>query len=114
MAGAPVTLWELYDTAYTERYMSTPQENPEGYKKGSVLEYASQLKGKLLLIHGLLDENVIFRHTARLLNALNRERKTYDLLLFPDERHMPRHESDRVFLSYRLIHYFEEHLLHNK
>ena len=110
VSGAPVTLWELYDTAYTERYMETPQSNPEGYKEASVLEVACHLSGKLLLIHGMLDENVLFRHSARLMNALNRERKTYDTLLFPDERHMPRLKDDRIFLNQRLVGFFEQHL----
>ncbi len=93
VAGAPVTHWDGYDTAYTERYMSTPQENPDGYREGSVMAHIDNLRGKLLLIHGLIDENVHFRHTARLMNALNRARKRYDVLLFPDERHTPRRGS---------------------
>ena len=88
VAGAPVTDWDGYDTHYTERYMGTPQSNPEGYRDSSVLAYVENLQGHLLLVHGLIDENVHFRHTARLINALIRARKKYDLLLFPDERHI--------------------------
>eukprot|EP00339_Tiarina_fusa_P023931 CAMPEP_0117052960 /NCGR_PEP_ID=MMETSP0472-20121206/36616_1 /TAXON_ID=693140 ORGANISM="Tiarina fusus, Strain LIS" /NCGR_SAMPLE_ID=MMETSP0472 /ASSEMBLY_ACC=CAM_ASM_000603 /LENGTH=175 /DNA_ID=CAMNT_0004767803 /DNA_START=20 /DNA_END=543 /DNA_ORIENTATION=- len=102
VSGAPVTFWECYDTAYTERYMGTPESNPEGYKKGSVLECVQGLEGKLLIIHGMLDENVLFRHTACLINKLNRCRKDYETLFFPDERHMPRLHQDRIFLNYRL------------
>ena len=110
VSGAPVTEWETYDTGYTERYMGTPLSNPDGYKTGSVLEYVHQLKGKLLLIHGLLDENVLFRHSAKLINKLNRCNKRYDTLFFPDERHMPRLHSDRVYLNARMIEYFLENL----
>jgi dipeptidyl-peptidase-4 len=110
VAGAPVTSWDGYDTAYTERYMGTPAENSEGYAGGSVLEQVGGIRGKLLVIHGMLDENVHFRHTARLINALNRARKPYDVLLFPDERHMPRLPADRVYLNERIVEYFRAHL----
>ena len=59
-------------------------------RESSVLTHASKLEGKLMLVHGLIDENVHFRHTARLINALIAARKPYDLLIFPDERHSPR------------------------
>lgn len=114
VSGAPVTFWECYDTAYTERYMGTPAINSEGYKMASVLEYVDQLKGKLLVIHGMLDENVLFRHTACLINKLNRSRKSYDSLFFPDERHMVRHQADRIYLNARLINFFEQHLSKNQ
>ena len=70
--------------------MGTPQSNPQGYAASCVMHHVDALRGRLLLVHGLIDENVHFRHTARLINALIQARKTYDLLLFPDERHMPR------------------------
>jgi dipeptidyl-peptidase-4 len=110
VAGAPVTSWDGYDTAYTERYMGTPQSNPAGYAEGSVLTHVEQIKGKLLLVHGMLDENVHFRHTARLINALTRARKVYDLVIFPDERHMPRHRPDRVYQNEQIIGYFQRYL----
>ena len=99
VAGAPVTALDGYDTHYTERYMGTPQSNPQGYREGSVLAHAASITGRLMLVHGLIDENVHFRHTARLINALIQARKTYDLLLFPDERHSPRRLADRVFME---------------
>jgi dipeptidyl-peptidase-4 len=110
VSGAPVTDQAGYDTAYTERYMGTPKSNAAGYAASSVLAAVNTMRGHLLLVHGLLDENVHFRHTARLINALNRARKPYDLLIFPDERHMPRHQSDRVYLNERVIGYFQQHL----
>jgi len=99
VAGAPVTAWDGYDTHYTERYMGTPQNNPEGYEQASVMAHVDNLQGKLMLVHGLIDENVHFRHTARLINALIRARKPYELLLFPDERHMPRKLADRIYME---------------
>ena len=110
VAGAPVTSWDGYDTAYTERYMSTPDANPDGYAGGSALAAVETISGKLLIVHGMLDENVHFRHTARLVNALIRAGKAFELLPFPDERHMPRHQADRVYLEQRVISYFQQHL----
>jgi dipeptidyl-peptidase-4 len=110
VAGAPVSHWDGYDTHYTERYMGTPQSNPEGYKMSSVLHHVEKIRGRLMLVHGLIDENVHFRHTARLVNALIEARKHYDLLLFPDERHMPRKLADRVFMEENIRDYFLQHL----
>jgi dipeptidyl-peptidase-4 len=70
VAGAPVTDWALYDTAYTERYMKTPQANPEGYKSTSALTHAAKLVRPLLIIHGITDDNVHFAHTLSLIEAL--------------------------------------------
>lgn len=111
VAGAPVTHWDGYDTGYTERYMGTPQSNPDGYEKSSVMAHIDKINGNLLLIHGLIDENVHFRHTARLINALNRARKRYDLRLFPDERHAPRGEADRVYMEEFICNFFTKYLL---
>ena len=103
VAGAPVTHWDGYDTCYTERYMGTPATNPGGYRASAVMTHVDGIRGRLLLVHGMIDENVHFRHTARLVNALIRARKPYDLLLFPDERHMPRGEADRVYMEERIL-----------
>jgi dipeptidyl-peptidase-4 len=70
VAGAPVTDWKLYDTAYTERYMLTPQKNPEGYASTSALTHAAKLSRPLLVIHGITDDNVHFAHTLALIEAL--------------------------------------------
>mmetsp|Transcript_17781 Transcript_17781/g.35120 ORF Transcript_17781/g.35120 Transcript_17781/m.35120 type:complete len:852 (+) Transcript_17781:615-3170(+) len=110
VSGAPVTHWDGYDTHYTERYMGTPETNPEGYEVGSVMKYVKNLCGKLMLVHGLIDENVHFRHTARLINALIAVGKPYDLLLFPDERHSPRRLQDRIYMEKRILEYFNQHL----
>ncbi len=110
VAGAPVTHWDGYDTHYTERYMGTPQSNPEGYAASNVMAHVDKMQGKLLLVHGLIDENVHFRHTARLINALIRARKPYELLLFPNERHTPRSLADRIYMEERVRDFFRENL----
>lgn len=110
VSGAPVTDWDGYDTGYTERYMGTPQSNPEGYKDSSVLTHAHKLRGKLLLVHGMTDENVHFRHTARLIVALTEANKGYDLLIFPEERHMPRDAKGLEYQERRVLEYLVTNL----
>ncbi|KAL4575739.1 hypothetical protein LXL04_011823 [Taraxacum kok-saghyz] len=102
IAGAPVTSWDGYDSFYTEKYMGMPDHNKPGYGFGSVMNHVDNMKGKLLVVHGLIDENVHFRHTARLLNALVGAHKPYQLLLFPDARHMPRPLHDRLYMEQRI------------
>ncbi len=109
VAGAPVTHWDGYDTGYTERYMSTPQKNPDGYRRSAAMEHIAGLTGKLLIVHGMIDENVHFRHTARLLVALASAGKEYETLLYPEERHMPRdqrglEDQERKVLGFLLRH----------
>jgi len=110
VAGAPVTHWDGYDTHYTERYMGTPASNPEGYERSAVMNHVKSMAGELLLVHGLLDENVHFRHTARLVSALVTARKRFDLLMLPEERHLPRKAEDRVYLEERVRDFFVAHL----
>ena len=110
VAGAPVTSWDGYDTHYTERYMGMPEENVAGYTKSSVMSYVSEIEGKLLLVHGLVDENVHFRHTARLINSLNEAGKDYDLLVFPEERHMPRRVEDRAYMERRILEFIQDNV----
>lgn len=90
VAWAPVVDWEGYDTGYTERYLGAPAENPDGYRSSSLRPDAGALRSPLLIQHGLVDENVHFRHTARLLTALTEAGATYELQLFPTERHASR------------------------
>ena len=110
VAGAPVAHWDGYDTHYTERYMGTPQSNPDGYEASSVLSHVDSIEGDLLIVHGLIDENVHFRHTARLINALIKARKPYEFLMFPDERHMPRSQADRIYMEERITDFFQRNL----
>mmetsp|Transcript_53527 Transcript_53527/g.60894 ORF Transcript_53527/g.60894 Transcript_53527/m.60894 type:complete len:164 (+) Transcript_53527:3-494(+) len=107
VAGAMVSSWDGYDTCYTERYMGTPKSNPLGYEKSDVMPYAKDINGSLLLVHGLIDENVHFRHTARFVNSLIKARKYYELLLFPNERHVPRGIDDKIFMEERISSFIE-------
>uniref|UniRef100_A0A1J3ENW6 Dipeptidyl peptidase 8 n=1 Tax=Noccaea caerulescens TaxID=107243 RepID=A0A1J3ENW6_NOCCA len=110
VSGAPVTSWDGYDTFYTEKYMELPVD--ERYVKSSVMHHVGNLrdKQKLMLVHGMIDENVHFRHTARLVNALVEAGKRYELLIFPDERHMPRKDKDRVYMEQRIWEFIEKSL----
>lgn len=110
VAGAPVTDWDGYDTHYTERYMGTPESNPEGYRAGSVMAHVGQIRGSLLLVHGMIDENVHFRHTGRLITALISAGIDHDLMLFPEERHSPRREQDRAYMERRIAAFFKRTL----
>lgn len=110
VAGAPVTHYDGYDTGYTERYMSTPEANPDGYRDGSVMAHVANLEGKVLIVHGMIDENVHFRHTARLLVALTAAGKEYDLLFYPEERHMPRDPKGLLDHERRVLGYLEAHV----
>ncbi|CAL9121045.1 unnamed protein product [Musa acuminata var. zebrina] len=110
VSGAPVTSWDGYDTFYTEKYMGLPKENPDAYEFGSIMHHVHKIKGKLMLVHGMIDENVHFRHTARLINSLIAAGKPYELLLFPDERHMPRRLRDRVHMEERIWEFIERNL----
>jgi dipeptidyl-peptidase-4 len=87
VAGAPVTDWKNYDTIYTERYMRTPKENPDGYRTGSCLTHAKNLKGKLFLLHGLIDDNVHPANTWQLADALQRAGKQFDMMIYPRSKH---------------------------
>ncbi|MGA1775582.1 MAG: S9 family peptidase [Flavobacteriaceae bacterium] len=87
IAVAPVTNWRFYDTIYTERFMRTPQENPEGYDLNSPLNYADQLKGKFLIIHGSGDDNVHVQNTMRMVEELIQEDKQFEWMIYPDKNH---------------------------
>ena len=87
IAVAPVTNWRFYDTIYTERFMRTPQENPEGYDMNSPLNYADQLNGKFLIIHGSADDNVHVQNTMRMVEALIQANKQFEWMIYPDKNH---------------------------
>lgn len=87
IAGAPPTDWHFYDTIYTERFMDTPQNNPEGYAKTSVVKAAKDLHGKLLIIHGGIDDNVHLQNAFSLMDALQRADKPFQVMVYPQSRH---------------------------
>ncbi|KAL5019615.1 hypothetical protein ScPMuIL_002507 [Solemya velum] len=101
IAGAPVVNWQLYDTGYTERYMGLPEDNRQAYRASSVLNFVETFpdeENRLLIIHGLIDENVHFHHTSHLISALIRHCKPYRLQVYPNERHGIRsHEASEHF-----------------
>ena len=86
-AGSSVTDWRLYDDIYTERYMDTPQDNPEGYKESSTLPFVKNYKGKLYMTHGDMDDNVHFQNSIYLISRMEDEGKIFEFMLYPGGRH---------------------------
>lgn len=87
IAVAPVTSWRFYDTIYTERYMTTPQENPSGYDENSPINHVDKLKGDYLLIHGSADDNVHLQNTMLMVEALVQANKQFEWMVYPDKNH---------------------------
>lgn len=87
IAGSAVTDWRLYDSIYTERYMLTPQENAEGYDRSSVVKAAKNLHGKLLILHGMMDDNVHVQNSTQFVDALQRAGKPFEMMFYPQARH---------------------------
>lgn len=87
VAGAPVTDWRLYDTHYTERYLRTPQQNAVGYDRSNVLTHLGGLHGRLLLVHGMADDNVLFTNSTMLMQALQARGVQFDLMTYPGSKH---------------------------
>jgi len=90
VAIAPVSEWAGYDTAYTERYLGTPTDNPEAYRASSALTHSEAVHGEVLLIHGTTDENVHFRHSERLIQAFQEAGRQVELVALPEQRHRTR------------------------
>ncbi len=106
VSGAPVTAWNNYDSIYTERYMRRPKDNPDGYEKSSAINYVKNLKGKLYIHHGAVDNNVHPGNAVQLLDALLEANKKFDFMLYPGQQHrinFKRYGESRV-------EYFIEHL----
>lgn len=114
IAVAPVTSWRFYDTIYTERYMTTPQENPKGYDENSPLNFANMLKGKYLIIHGTSDDNVHIQNATRMINALIKANKDFDSELYPDRAHgIYKGKNTRLHLFRKMTKFLETNLLNN-
>lgn len=96
IAYAPVTDWRLYDSIYTERYMDRPEDNPEGYRDGSPITFASELAGTLLVCHGTMDNNVHFQQTVQLANQYQEHGKLFELMIYPRVRHGVRISNHRL------------------
>lgn len=87
MAGGSVVDWSLYDSHYTEKFMDTPAENPDGYKSSSVLTHIDKFKGNLQLVHGTMDDNVHMQNSIQLASALQDKGKDFEFMLYPGGRH---------------------------
>lgn len=87
IAGSAVIDWSLYDTHYTEKFMGTPATNPDGYKNSSVLTHAGKIRGKLLLYHGTMDDNVHMQNSIQLVKKLQDMKKEFEFMVYPGGRH---------------------------
>ena len=110
IAVAPVTSWRFYDSIYTERYMTTPQENPTGYDENSPINHVDKLKGKFLLVHGSGDDNVHFQNSMRLIEALIQANKQFDWAIYPDKNHGIYGGNTRLHLYTKMTNFIEENL----
>ncbi|HEV7613160.1 MAG TPA: S9 family peptidase [Steroidobacteraceae bacterium] len=110
VAGAPVTDWGIYDTHYTERYLDRPQDNSAGYTASSVLPYAENLKGKLLVMHGMADDNVLFLHSTKLFRKLQDLGKPFDVMVYPGAKHglIRQHDGRHAYATIKR--YFDDNL----
>lgn len=107
---APVTNWRYYDNIYTERFLQTPQENPDGYDQNSPITFAKDLNTKYLLIHGTADDNVHFQNAMDLVTALNLAGKQYDQFFYPNKNHFIMGGNTRTHLYTKLTNYILENL----
>jgi len=111
MAVSPVTDLRYYDTIYQERYVGLPQENPEGYRLGSPVTFADQLRGDLLVVHGSGDDNVHYQNTEALVNALVKANKPFTMMSYPNRTHcICEGQGTSLHLYSLLTRYLKEHL----
>lgn len=110
IAVAPVTNWKWYDSIYTERYMRTAAENEKGYEDNSPVNFAQQLTGNYLLIHGMGDDNVHFQHTAEMANALIAANKQFDTYFYPNRNHGIGSGNARLHLYTKMTNFLHEYL----
>jgi dipeptidyl-peptidase-4 len=110
VAGGPVIDWKYYEVMYGERYMDTPEENPEGYANNSLLNKASKLKGKLLLIHGYLDNTVVLQNSLDFVQKCIENKIQVDYFIYPNAEHNVR-GIDRVHLMQKVTQYFDDYLM---
>ncbi|NTS76096.1 S9 family peptidase [Catenovulum sp. SM1970] len=110
VSGAPVTDWLLYDTHYTERYLGHPEENAAGYTASSVFPYAKDLKGRLLIYHGMADDNVLFTHSTKLYSELQKQGKLFEILDYPGSKHSMRGKAVQIHLNRSISDFFDRHL----
>ena len=109
VCGGPVTDWKYYEVMYGERYMDTPETNPEGYKASSLLDMAGNLKGKLLVIHGTEDPTVVWQQSLDFIDQCVKADVDVDYFVYPGHGHGVGGK-DRVHLNQKMIDYFRENL----
>lgn len=109
VAGGPVIDWALYEIMYTERYMDTPEENPEGYKKSSLLQQADSLRDRLMLIHGTIDDVVVWQHSQEMVKTCVDKGILIDYMIYPEHPHNVGGK-DRIHLYRTISRYLMEHL----
>lgn len=110
IAVAPVTSWRYYDTIYTERYMTTPQENASGYDENSPINHVDKLKGDFLLVHGSADDNVHVQNTMEMIEALVQANKQFDWAIYPDKNHGIYGGNTRLHLYTKMTNFIKENL----
>jgi dipeptidyl-peptidase-4 len=110
VSGAPVSDWTLYDTHYTERYLGRPQDNPLGYQNSSVLPHAKNLLGRLLVIHGMADDNVLFLHSTKLFRKLQDLGKPFDIMVYPGAKHGLIRQNDGRHAYATMLRFFRDNL----
>ena len=110
IAVAPVTNWRFYDSVYTERYMQTPQENPNGYDDNSPINFVDKLKGKFLLIHGSADDNVHVQNSMQMMEALIQANKQFDSQIYPDKNHGISGGKTRIQLYNKMTTFIQDNL----
>ncbi len=110
VAGGPVIDWKFYEVMYGERYMDTPDENPDGYKNSSLLNKVDSLKGKLLIVHGYIDNTVVLQHSLSFIEECIKKGKQVDYFLYPTHEHNISIGSDRVHLMQKVSQYFDDYL----
>lgn len=108
VAVAPVTDWTLYDTHYTERYLSTPQDNPAGYEKSAVFDWLDGLESPLLLIHGMADDNVLFLNSTQLMASLQARGIQFQLMTYPGGKHHPSTPAMKKHTYQAIYEFFEK------
>ncbi len=110
IAVAPVTNWRYYDNIYTERFLRTPQENPKGYDENSPVNYAKNIKGKYLLIHGTADDNVHFQNSIEMEKALIDNNIQYDFMAYPNKNHGISGGNTRLHLYTKMLEFIKRNL----
>jgi dipeptidyl-peptidase-4 len=108
-AGGPVTDWKYYEVMYGERYMDTPEQNPDGYNEACLMNHIGKLEGKLMIIHGALDNTVVWQQSLQFLKTAVEKQKQVDYFVYPTHEHNVR-GIDRAHLFRKLATYYNENL----